>query len=67
MKKIINFVGFQAAWLAAVFGAAQGQFWLGPAALLLWLAVYASLSGRPKLEIYIALTAFWLGLLIDSS
>jgi hypothetical protein len=64
--KIIQFVGFQAAWCAAVFGAAGGQFWLGPVALLLWLAFYALLSGRPKLEITIALIALLLGLVIDS-
>jgi hypothetical protein len=67
MKKIINFIGFQAAWLAAVFGAAGGNFWIGPVVLLLWLAVHASLSGRPKLEIHIALIALFLGLLSDST
>ena len=66
MKKIINFIGFQVAWLAAVFGAAGGQPWLGPAAVLLWLVVYAFLSGRPKPEIQIALIALFMGLLADS-
>jgi len=66
MKKIIFFIGFQVAWFAAVFGAAGGQPWLGPAAILLWLFVYAFLSGRPKLEIQIALIAFFMGLLADS-
>jgi hypothetical protein len=66
MKKAINFIGFQMAWFAAVFGAAQGHPWLGPPVLLLWLALYAFLSGRPKLQIQIALIAFFLGLLIDS-
>jgi hypothetical protein len=66
MKKIIFFIGFQVAWFAAVFGAAGGQPWLGPAAILLWLAVYAFLSGRPKLEIQIALIALGMGLLADS-
>ena len=66
VKKIVNFVGFQAAWSAAVFGAAGGQTLLGPAAVLVWLAVYAFLSGRPKLEMQIALTALLLGLAIDT-
>jgi len=66
MKKIINFIGFQVAWFAAVFGAAGGNLWIGPIVLLLWLAVHAFLSGRPKLEIQIALIALLLGLSIDS-
>jgi hypothetical protein len=66
MKKIINFIGFQVAWFAAVFGAAGGNLWIGPIVLLLWLAVYAFLSGRPKLEIQIALIALGMGLLADS-
>ena len=66
MKKIIDFIGFQVAWFAAVFGAAGGNLWIGPIVLLLWLAVYAFLSGRPKLEIQIALIALGMGLLADS-
>lgn len=66
MKKVINFVGFQLAWFGAVFGAAGGHLWLGPAAVLLWLAVYALLSGRPRLEMQIALIALFMGLLADS-
>jgi len=66
MKKVIFFIGFQVAWFAAVFGAAGGQPWLGPAAILLWLAIYAFISGRPKLEIQIALIALGMGLLADS-
>ena len=66
MKKIINFVGFQAAWMAAVFGAAGGNFWIGPVVLLAWLAIHVFLSDRPKREIQIALIALLTGLLIDS-
>jgi hypothetical protein len=66
MKTIINFVGFQAAWMAAVFGAAGGNFWIGPVVLLLWLAIHVFLSDRPKREIQIALISLLSGLLIDS-
>jgi FtsH-binding integral membrane protein len=66
MKKAINFVGFQTAWMAAVFGAAGGNYWIGPVVVLLWLAIHIFLSGRPKLEIQIALTALSIGLLIDT-
>lgn len=66
MKKAINFVGFQAAWTAAVFGAARGNDWIGPLVVLIWLAVHIFLTGRPKREIRIALTALGLGLLTES-
>jgi hypothetical protein len=66
LRKIINFLGFQAVWLSAVFGAAAEQTWLGPVAVVLWLAVYCWLTGRPKLEIQIALTVVMLGLMIDT-
>jgi hypothetical protein len=66
MKNIINFVGFQSVWMAAVFGAAGGNFWIGPLALLAWLAIHVYTSGRPKREIKIALMSLLTGLLIDS-
>jgi len=66
MKKIINFVGFQSAWMAVVFGAAGGNFWIGPIVLLIWLAIHVYSSGRPKREIQIALISLLTGLLIDS-
>ena len=67
MKKIVNFVGFQVAWFAAVFGAAKEVYWTGPVAVLLWLAIHLRLSDRPRLEIQIALASLCLGLLLDSS
>ncbi|MCU0579067.1 MAG: DUF2878 domain-containing protein [Desulfobacterota bacterium] len=66
LRKIINFLGFQAVWLSAVFGAAAGQTWLGPVVAVIWLGLYSWLTGRPKLEIQIALTALMLGLTIDT-
>jgi hypothetical protein len=67
MKNIVNFIGFQAAWFAAVFGAAKGVFWAGPMAVLIWLAVHLRLSDRPRLEVQTALASLCLGLLIDST
>ena len=67
MKKIVNFVGFQVAWFAAVFGAAKGVYWTGPVAVLLWLAIHLRLSARPRLEIQIAVASLCLGLLLDST
>jgi hypothetical protein len=66
LRKIINFLGFQAVWLSAVYGAAAGRTWLGPVGAVNWLGVYSWLTGRPKLEIRIALTAIVLGLAIDT-
>jgi hypothetical protein len=67
MKKIVNFVGFQVAWFAAVFGAAKGVYWIGPVAVLLWFAIHLRLSARPRLEIQIAVASLCLGLLLDST
>ncbi len=67
MNKIVNFVGFQVAWFAAVFGAAKGIFWVGPVAVLVWLAIHLSSSDRPRLEIQVAVVSFCLGLLLDST
>jgi hypothetical protein len=66
LRKIINFLGFQTVWLSAVFGAAAGRTWLGPVVVVIWLGVYSWLTGRPRLEIQIALTALMLGLTIDT-
>lgn len=66
MKKIVNFLGFQIVWFAAVFGAADGNFWIGPIAVLVWLAVHVYWSESSKEEILIALTALGLGLLSDT-
>lgn len=47
-KKLINIVLSQAAWFAAVLGAAKGMPWLGPLALLPVLAVHLALAdNRP--------------------
>ncbi len=67
MNKVFNMVGFQVAWFAAVFGAAEGIFWIGPIAVLVWLAIHIRLSDRPRLEIQIAAATFYLGLLLDST
>lgn len=67
IKKIVNFIGFQVAWFAAVFGAAKGVFWAGPVAVLVWLAVHLRLSDRPRREIQIAVASLCLGLILDST
>jgi hypothetical protein len=66
VKQIVNFIGFQAAWFAAVIGAAGGRYWPGPAACLFWLAVHVLITGHIKREILVAVMAFLLGMLIES-
>jgi hypothetical protein len=67
MKNIVNFIGFQVVWFAAVFGAAKGVFWFGPGAVLVWLVVHLRLSDHPRLEIQIAAVSLCLGLVLDST
>jgi hypothetical protein len=67
MNKVINVVGFQIAWFAAVLGAAKGIFWTGPVAVLAWLVIHLRLSVQPRLEIQIAAVSVCLGLLLDST
>ena len=67
MKNIVNLIGFQAAWFAAVVGAARGIFWAGPIAVFIWLVIHLRLSDRPRLEIQLAFASLSLGLLLDST
>ena len=53
-RKVINVALFQAAWFAAVLGAARGMLWLGPLAMVPVLGVHPTLaenrSGEMKLH-----------------
>jgi hypothetical protein len=57
MLKIINFIAFQAAWFAAVLGAAHGMPWLGVVAVLLALGLHLVLSPEWRPEQLLALFA----------
>ena len=65
--KTVNVVLFQAAWFAAVLGAARGMFWLGPLALLPVLAIHLVLAENRQAELKLLLVAGLLGFLFDSS
>jgi hypothetical protein len=67
MGKAVNVVLFQAAWFAAVLGAARGVFWLGPLALLPVLAIHLALRDNRSAELKLLLTAGLLGFLFDSA
>jgi hypothetical protein len=64
--KTINFVLFQAAWFAAVLGAAHGMPWLGVIAVPLALALHLALSPDWRPELLLALAAAATGFVFDS-
>ena len=67
MKKIINLTLFQAAWFAAVLGAAGGAPWLGPLVMVPVLAVHLSLTDDRQGELKLLLAAGVLGFLYDTA
>jgi hypothetical protein len=67
MEKTVNVVLFQAAWFAAVLGAARGEFWLGPFAMLPVLAIHLALRGYWQGELKLLLAAGMLGFLFDTT
>jgi len=67
MLKIINFIAFQAAWCAAVFGAAHGMPWLGVVAVLLALGLHLALSPDWRPELLLAFFAAAMGFITDSA
>jgi hypothetical protein len=43
-RKAINVILFQAAWFAAVLGAARSMFWLGPLTMIATLTIHLALQ-----------------------
>ena len=66
MRKAINFIVFQAAWFAAVLGAAHGMPWLGVVAVPMALALHLALSPGWRPELLLALAAAGTGFVFDS-
>ncbi len=66
LRKVINFIVFQAAWFAAVLGAANGMPWLGVIAVPLALALHLALSPDWRPELLLALVAAGTGFVFDS-
>lgn len=66
MKLLINFLAFQFGWFACVLGAANGKPWLGPIAVLLAVLLHLWLTGRPRRELQLLISAMGLGLVLDS-
>lgn len=66
-RKLINVVLFQAAWFAAVLGAARGMLWLGPLSMIPVLAVHLALQENRGGEAKLLLAAGLLGFLYDTT
>ena len=65
-RKVINVALFQAAWFAAVLGAARGMPWLGPLAMVPTLAIHLALQENRRGEVRLLLAAGLLGLIFDT-
>jgi hypothetical protein len=63
---IANAVSFQLVWIAAVAGAANGIWWSGPLAALLFAAWQLPLSPCPRADLKLMAAAAALGFAIDS-
>jgi hypothetical protein len=66
MRKIANFIIFQAAWFASVLGAANAMPWLGVIAVPVALGAHLALSSSRKAELLLALCSGAIGFTIDS-
>lgn len=66
LRKVINFIAFQAAWFAAVLGAAHSMPWLGVVAAPAALALHLMLSPDWKPELLLAIAAAGTGFVFDS-
>ena len=65
-RKTINVLLFQAAWFAAVLGAARGLFWLGPLSMIPVLALHLALQEDRRGEAKLLLIAALLGFIFDT-
>jgi hypothetical protein len=66
-RKLLNVILFQAAWFAAVLGAAEGHCWYGPLAVALAVAVHLALIDERRGELKLLLAAGVLGFCFDTA
>jgi len=66
VRTIVNVIFFQAAWFAAVLGAANDMPWLGVIAVLVAFAVHLVLSENRNAELLLALAAAAFGFVTDA-
>lgn len=66
MKNALNLLLSQAQWVAAVGGAAHGQAWLGPLALLVFALVQLSPKFRARGDVMLMWFALAAGFVVDT-
>jgi hypothetical protein len=66
VKKWINIIFYQMAWLIAVFGAARGHWWAGPVAVAVFAVVQLWLSEQRRADLYLIVVAAAVGFVVDS-
>lgn len=67
MQLLINFLLFQAAWFSSVLGAANGLPIVGPAVVVLVIAVHLFTTKQPRSEFLLVLACGLIGALFDST
>lgn len=67
MRTLVNVMGFQAGWFAAVLGAAHGIPWLGVVIVPVVLVVHLALSSVPRNELLLAGAGGLIGFSIDTA
>lgn len=66
LRRFANFAAFQTVWLLSLVGAGSGFPWLGPAALLLFMAGHFPGAAAPRADALLVLTAAAAGLCCDT-
>jgi hypothetical protein len=66
-RKLVNIILFQVAWFAAVLGAAKGNDWYGPLAVLLVLSIHFMLIHNRTSEMALLLVAGIFGFCFDTA
>jgi hypothetical protein len=64
---VLNLLGYQAVWFAAVAGAGEGLPWAGPLAAVVFTAVTLALGGQRKADLRSLALALPIGFLLDSA
>lgn len=67
MNNWLNFLGSQLLWMAAVGGAANGYWWLGPAAFAGFAAFQLSPKFRARGDFVLMLVALPIGFAVDTA
>lgn len=64
---LFNALGFNAAWWLCLLGVKWAMPWLGPVAMLLFLAIHFRYLAYGKREFYLLLSVALLGTMVDST